>query len=364
MTRRILIIGAGAIARHHAAAARLLPGSAILAADPSPEARASFAEEFPDAALYPTPEAMIEAAPAGPEDIVVVAVPPWLHAPMSILALRAGFHVLCEKPIARTRAELDEILAAARDTGREVGDCSVRFNAQPSMVRAREILASGELGALNLVRMVNRRPRMRPGIEYQPASRWFLSREKSGGGVLMDWAVYDIAMLFDVLRPGSVTVRAAWIGAIDGRDDPVEVPVEVESHAVAMMELVLPDGQSVPLLYERANGVNGPALAELSVEGRRGGLGWQWLPPYEEGTAAVTVHADLGGRLDERVERVPMQSHPHFHHLPLLALADRIAGRPSASLDEAGIRFNLDVVTAIYEVAATHRAATVRRGAA
>ncbi len=362
MTRRVLIIGAGAIARHHAAAARLLPGCALLAADPSPEARASFAEEFPEAHLYAAPEAMIDAAPAGPEDIVVVAVPPWLHAPMSILALRAGFHVLCEKPVARTRAELHEILDAARESGRHVGDCSVRFNAQPSMVRAREILASGELGALNLVRMVNRRPRMRPGIEYQPASRWFLSREKSGGGVLMDWAVYDVAMLFNVLRPRAVTVRAAWIGGIDGSDDPVDVPVEVESHAVAMMDLLLPDGQCVPFLYGRANGVNGPALAELSVDGRRGGLSWQWLPPYEEGMATVTAYVDFGGSLDERVVRVPMESHPHFHHLPILALADRIAGRPSASLDPADVRFNLDVVSALYDVAATGRTATARRG--
>jgi predicted dehydrogenase len=304
------------------------------------------------------------AASAGPEDIVIVAVPPWLHAKMSILALRAGFHVLCEKPFARTRAELDEILAAALVAGRHVGDCSVRFNAQPSMVRAREILDSGELGALNLVRMVNRRPRMRPGIEYQPASRWFLSREKSGGGVLMDWAVYDVAMLFDVLRPKAVTVRSAWIGGIDGRDDPVDVPIEVESHAVAMMELLLADGQTLPFLYERANGVNGPPLAELGIEGRHGGLSWQWLPPYEEGTVTMTAYVDVSGRLADRVERLPMQSHPHFHHLPLLALANRIAGRASASLDPADIRFNFDVLTAVYEVAAMGGSATVRRGQA
>lgn len=362
MTRRVLIIGAGAIAHHHAAAVRLLPNTAILAADPSPEARASFAAAFPEARLFPTSEAMISDALAGPEDIVVVAVPPWLHAPMSVLALRAGFHVLCEKPIARTRAELDLILAAAAEAKRHVGDCAIRFNAQPSMIRAREILASGDLGAINLVRMVNRRPRMRPGIEYQPASRWFLDREKSGGGVLMDWAVYDIAMLFDVLRPESATIRAAWIGGIDGRDDPRDVPVEVESHAVAMLEFGLSDGQKVPFLYERANGVNGPALAELGVEGRRGGLTWQWLPPYVDGNVTTTVHVDVGGSVDDRVEALPMGKHPHYHHLPLLALADRIAGRPSASPEPADILFTFDVVAGVYDVAATGRPITVRRG--
>jgi predicted dehydrogenase len=358
---RILLIGAGAISRHHAAAARLVPGATILAADPSDAARAGFAEAFPEARLFDTPEAMLADAPPGASDIVVVAVPPWLHAPMAIMALDAGFHVLCEKPMGRTEAEVDAILAAAARAGRMVGDCAVRFNGQPAMRRAREIIASGDLGRLNLVRMVNRNPRMRPGIEYQPVSRWFLSREKAGGGVLLDWAVYDLAMLFDVLRPVAVTVRSAWIGGIDGRDDPPDVPVEVESHAVAMLDLTLPDGARLPLLYERGNGVNGPPLNELSVEGTRGGLSWQWLPPYEEGLTSVTRYIDRGGKVEPEVERLPMGDHPHFHHAPLLGLVRRIAGKPSVSLDEDAIRFNFGVIAAIYRTAGTSREVTVKR---
>jgi predicted dehydrogenase len=358
---RILIIGAGAIAHHHAAAARLLPGATILAADPSPEARARFAEAFAEAQLFDTPEAMLSAAPAGPDDIIVVAVPPWLHAPLAIQALEAGFHVLCEKPLGRSLAEVDAILAAAARAGRMVGDCAVRFNGQPAMIRARAIIAGGELGRLNLARMVNRTQRMRPGIEYQPASRWFLNREKAGGGVLLDWSVYDLGMLFDVLNPVAVTVASAWIGGVEGRDDPPEFPVEVESHVAAMLQLDLPDGTRLPLLYERANGVNGPALYELSVEGTKGGLSWQWLPPYDEGKIKVTRHIDRGGKVEPEIEALDMSTHPHFHHAPLLALAARIAGRPSVSLDEARIRFNFAVIAAIYEVVAQGSARRVTR---
>jgi predicted dehydrogenase len=360
---RILLIGAGAIAHHHAAAARLIPGARILAADPSPEARARFAEAYPEAALHDRPEAMLAAAaPAGPEDIVVAAVPPWLHEPMAVMAFEAGFHVLCEKPLARDLPELDRILAAGARAGRMLGDCCVRFNGQPAMTAARRILEGGELGALNLVRLVNRIPRMRPGLEYQPASRWFLSREKGGGGVLMDWAVYDIAMLFDVLRPTAVTVRAATAAGIEGRDDPPEHPVEVESHAAAFLELTLPDGQRVPVLYERANGVNGPELHELSVEGRRGGLSWQWLPPYEDDAATLTRFVDAGGRVAPEVERVPMANEPFFGHKPLLSFADRIRGRPSIALTEPAIRFHLAAVRALYEAAEGGAPVTVRDG--
>ena len=355
MARRVLIIGAGAIAHHHAAAARLVEGAAIWAADPSGAARAKFAEAFPEARLFESPEAMLGAEAAGPEDIAVVAVPPWLHAPMAVRALEAGFHVLCEKPLGRNLGEVEAILAAAERAGRMVGDCAVRFNGQPAARQAAEIIGQGALGRLNLARMVNRSPRMRPGIEYQPVSRWFLSREKAGGGVLLDWAVYDLSMLFDVLRPEAVTVRAAWTGGVEGRDDPPEHPVEVESHAAAMMELLLPGGARLPLMYERANGVNGPGLNELSVEGTRGGIGWQWLPPYEAGMTRVTRHVDRGGKVEAEVETLPMGAHPHYHHAPLLALAERIAGRPSASLPEGEIRFNFAVIVAIYEAAETGR---------
>jgi len=357
---RILIIGAGAIAHHHAAAARLLPASAILAADPAPGARESFAAAFPEARLFETPEAMLATA-KGPDDIVIVAVPPWLHEAMTLLAFEAGYHVLCEKPLARTLPELDRMLQAAARAGRELGDCAIRFNAQPAMTRARALLAEGATGSLTLVRMVHRNPRMRPGIEYQPASRWFLDPEKAGGGVLMDWSVYDLAMLFDVLRPVAVTVEAAHMARIAGRDDPPDHPALVESHVAAMLRLTLPDGQGVPLLYERANGVNGPALSELSVEGATGGLTWQWLPPYENDHGSLTRHVDAGPRLDTVTEHLPMSGHPHFHHQPLLALAARIRGAASAALSPATLRFNFATIAAIQTTAKGGGPVTVTR---
>ncbi|ROT98512.1 Gfo/Idh/MocA family protein [Histidinibacterium lentulum] len=358
---RVLLIGAGAIAHHHAAAARLIPAEAILAADPSAEARARFSAAYPEAGIFETPEAMLASAPAGRDDIVVVAVPPWLHAPMTLMAFEAGFHVLCEKPVARTLAELDGMLAAAETAGRRLGDCAIRFNGQPSMRRASALIGEGALGQLNLVRMIHRSVRGRPGIEYQPASRWFLDPDLAGGGVLVDWSVYDLAMLFDVLRPTEVRVDAAHLARIEGRDDPPDHPPRVESHVAAMLRLVLPDGATVPCLYERANGVNGPAHAELSVEGTTGGLSWQWLPPYDGDATRVTRFVDGGGKVEREVETLPMGEHPHFHHQPLLAMAAAVAGRPSNALAAADLRFNFAVIAAIQSVAADAAAATIRR---
>jgi predicted dehydrogenase len=359
----ICLVGGGAIARHHAVAAGNIGISDIRVADPSSAARDGFSRDFPDALTFESADAMFASVPDGRCKVAVIAVPPALHAPMSIAALRAGCHVLCEKPLARDMAEVDAILDAANDAGRMVCDCAIRFNAQPAMAAARYEISGGALGRVNLIRMVHRTQRMRPGIEYQPESRWFLDRGQSGGGVIMDWSVYDFAMLFDVLRPRAVAVNSVWYGRIAGGQDPVGVPVEVESHVVAMLTLTLEDGQNAPLLYERANGVNGPALAELSVEGQSGGLSWQWLPPYEDEKGRLTRFRDAARAVEETVELLDMQSSPHFHHRPLAAFVDRIAGRASAAPDEADIRFRMALICALYEVAETGRAVFVERKA-
>ena len=55
---------------------------------------------------------------ADPEvDIVLIAVPNHLHAEIAIKAMRAGKHVLCEKPVTPTSAELEEVLKVSKETG-------------------------------------------------------------------------------------------------------------------------------------------------------------------------------------------------------------------------------------------------------
>ncbi|WP_309120675.1 Gfo/Idh/MocA family oxidoreductase [Paenibacillus sp.] len=76
---RIYLIGAGVIARAHAAAAKLPEPAALRVADPNPAALESFRDAYPEAAAFDDAAKMLASEPARDDDIVIVATPPFLH---------------------------------------------------------------------------------------------------------------------------------------------------------------------------------------------------------------------------------------------------------------------------------------------
>jgi predicted dehydrogenase len=96
---------------------------------------------------YPSYEALL----ADPDiDAVYVPLPNHLHAEWSIAAARAGKHVLCEKPLALTASEAQEILDACRDAGVVLMEAFM-YRLHPSWVAVRELVASGRIGRLRAV---------------------------------------------------------------------------------------------------------------------------------------------------------------------------------------------------------------------
>lgn len=83
-------------------------------------------------------------------DIVSITTPPDLHHEMTLAALDAGVHVLCEKPMALTVAEAEEMTGAAHDAGL-VGMIDHEFRFIPARARAKELIDDGYLGDLRSV---------------------------------------------------------------------------------------------------------------------------------------------------------------------------------------------------------------------
>src|SRR5437762_9089438 len=87
-------------------------------------------------------------------DAVYIATPVFLHAPQTIAALKAGKHVLCEKPMAMNCAEARGMTAAAREAGKTLGVSYYR-RMYAKVRRARELLAAGAIGQPGLAEFIN-----------------------------------------------------------------------------------------------------------------------------------------------------------------------------------------------------------------
>jgi predicted dehydrogenase len=124
-------------------------------------------------------------------DAVVVATPTSTHAEISLAALRAGKHVLCEKPLARTTGECDELIAAADEAQRTlfVGHT---FLYNPAVRRMRELIDEGAVGRLL----------------YAHATRTGLGPIRQDVNALWDLAPHDLSILFHLFGREAVSVSA------------------------------------------------------------------------------------------------------------------------------------------------------------
>jgi predicted dehydrogenase len=111
-------------------------------------------------------------------DGVVIATPSGAHATQAIAALKRGVAVFCQKPLARTHAEAEQVVAAARrnDCLLEV-DFSYRMVAGVALLRA--LIQSGDIGDLYAIDLAFHNA-------FGPDKPWFYDPRQSGGGCVMD----------------------------------------------------------------------------------------------------------------------------------------------------------------------------------
>lgn len=183
---RIAIIGAGTMGRIHAQALRRIP-SVSIAAIAAREVSPAMAELARDIGAEVLPSA--EEALRRPEiEAVVVAVPTDVHQEVAVAAARAGKHVICEKPLARTLQQAEAMLDAARRAGVKlaVGHVVRYF---PEYALAHELVQRGEVGTVGVARAT------RGAGHPQAPGNWYGEYARSGG-VVLDMMIHD----FDWLR--------------------------------------------------------------------------------------------------------------------------------------------------------------------
>ena len=140
----------------------------------------------------------IEEALADPDvQAVYVATPVFLHAPQSIAAMRAGKHVLCEKPTALSYNEACRMAETAEQCGIVYGVAFYR-PFYPKVRRARQLIEQGAIGQLTLVEA---RYHWWWAPEEGHERHWFIEPEKSGGGPLPDVGSHRIDLLNYLFGP-------------------------------------------------------------------------------------------------------------------------------------------------------------------
>ncbi len=162
----------------------------------------AFAAEFE----IPVAHGSYEALVADPGvDAIYISTPHPFHAENALLALRAGKHVLIEKPFTLTAGQAAEVVDAGEAAGLVVMEAMwTRF--LPHMLRIREIIASGTLGDLRTLIADHNQD-----LPKDPLHR--LNNPALGGGALLDLGIYPVSFAFDIFgAPTVVKALAAKTG--------------------------------------------------------------------------------------------------------------------------------------------------------
>jgi predicted dehydrogenase len=183
------ILGTGGIAETFVADLRLTDSGVVAAVGSRSQASAdAFADEFGISARHPSYASLVADSDV---DVIYVAVPHPMHHENAILALRAGKHVLVEKPFTMNAAEAREVVAAARDTGLFAMEAMwTRF--LPHMAVIRDWLARDVLGDVVTVTADH-------GQWFAEDGEFRLFAPELGGGALLDLGVYPVSFASLVL---------------------------------------------------------------------------------------------------------------------------------------------------------------------
>ncbi len=243
---RSAVIGAGFIGPAHVEAVRRLGFADVVALAEVDAALAAAKASQLGLARYTS---NIDEVLQDPEiDVIHVCVPNNLHYSVSKKALEAGKHVICEKPLAMTSAEAEDLMRVATTMGR-VGAVHFNNRGYPLTRHARALVHSGELGEIMIVSGVY----LQDWLFYPTDYNWRLEPDQSGetravGDIGSHWldlaefisgcSVGELCADFATYHPVRYKPRKAveaFAGKLASAQDYQEVPVDTEDYAAVLL---------------------------------------------------------------------------------------------------------------------------------
>ena len=339
------VIGLG-MGRHHIMAYQKSKANVLAVCDVDEKRLAAAKAEFDIPLAFTSIDEMLADKNI---DLVSVALPNFLHADVSIKALKAGKHVMCEKPMAMNAREGRKMALAASESGRKfMMHFNTRFSPEAQVLK--KYADAGALGDVYYARTIWNRMRGVPGL-----GGWFTTKGKSGGGPLIDLGVHRLDL-------------ALWL-----MGNPAAVSVSGFCHDALAKRIARQRGKSMDVEDFAAGFVrldNGAALA----------LEASWASNIQRGEEMLTAilgtngslfHGNLGEGYAMEARVVAERSgvveivNPK-HHRPRYASAQQqfvdciLDDTEPAATAEHGVRV-MEILDAIYESAAKGREVKVKR---
>ena len=294
---RVAVIGTGAIGADHLASFKLHPAARVVAiAEVSPERGREAAERFGVAEVVTDYRTLLARDDI---DVVSIAVPNYLHATVALDALRAGKHVMLEKPMATNARDAAKLVAEAAKRGVLflVGQ-NFRFNQDTQT--AKQVIEKGVLGEIYHAKTSWTR---RAGIPR--IGSWFTQRRFAGGGCTYDIGVHALdrcLYLMDEFDAASVSgqtfakfgPRGLGNGGWGKSEIDPKAKFDVDDLSVALIKLK--SGRTV--LLESSWAAHGPDTDVNATQlfGTDAGLS---LPPVK------TFRQGRGGYVVETIDPLP-----------------------------------------------------------
>ncbi len=332
------LIGYGAIARGHAESVSSTPGLSLEAVcDISPERRELAAREL-GVRTYATADELMRDSDVG---LVVVGTPPSVHADPVVAALRAGKHVVCEKPFAIHVDEVDRMIDAAAAHQRVLTVYQSR-RWDPDYLAMRDAIRSGRIGDLFYMESFI-------GGYSHPCDFWH-SHEPISGGTIYDWGSHYFDWVLELFG-GSVK----HVSAVAHK----RVWHDVTNADQVRVDLTFAGGAQATFMQSDIAAALKP---KWYVLGTRGAVVGDWrldVDPPADAPARVTVSrpADGGGAHEERLVLAPRDEHGFYRNLAdhlawdePLAVTPQEARRTVAvmeaateSIKQGGARLEVDI---------------------
>lgn len=282
-------------------------------------------------------------------DAVVVSTPPTTHAPIGIAVMRAGKHLMLEKPIAHTVSDARKLLRESeKHPHLTITDCSCRHaRLNPKFRTIKKFIASGKIGRVYHIHYRSLQRQQRSGVEYHPSAKWFLNRALSGGGPLNDFGVYPLSFHLGVVgEPTFISTEAFCIGRLD-KVDPGTPIYDVEEHGGALMKF----SSGLSMYWEIGYNAHSDDVDSTTIYGTTGGLQFAFGSWSGDNIKHFYIDNEGAGKPRYRTLKVSHKNHIDDTYQLDRAFIDAIAKKKGAPMPFSLAVKNLEIIHQVYKAA-------------